>query len=278
MADSETFAIFQGASAAAGSSSSPDALADFWVATYAEMIDHIDTLITPFLRPDFFFLNIGANDGVTGDPIYPFIGRYGWHGIAVEPAPPVFERLRENYAGLPGVVVEQAAITASPTSLWYIEPHEGSPEHIVSGIGSLDRDTVVRSIQMLSLVDGILPPRAVVLPGEAPPVGTTITGDEVIGPELMEHLVEVTVPCLTVSELLAKHDVSRVDMVNIDAEGFDLEVLSMFDLANQPPALICIETAEMPDDQATATTDLLTTSGYERRGSFGLLSSLWVRD
>ena len=275
--DSETFEIFKGASAAAKAPDSTDALVEFWAERYAEMIAHIDELITPFLRPDFFFVNVGANDGVTGDPIYPFIKRYGWQGIAVEPAPPVCERLRANYADLPGVIVEQAAITRTPTSFWYIEPHEGAPEHIVSGIGSLDRDNVLHSIRILQVVDAMLPPQAVVLPGEARPVGATNTGDEVIGPGLIDHLVEVPVQCLTIPELLAKHDVARVDMVNIDAEGFDYQVLDMFDLEHDPPALICIETAEMDSDDERATTVLLDRHGYELRGAFGLLSTLYVR-
>ena len=38
-------------------------------------------------RPQPVFLEIGANDGVANDPIYPFVSRFGWTGIMVEPLP-----------------------------------------------------------------------------------------------------------------------------------------------------------------------------------------------
>jgi hypothetical protein len=275
VAESDNAGLFRGASAAAAQS--PEALVDFWSARYAEMIEHIDALLAPHLHPDFFFLNIGANDGVTGDPIYPFIERYGWRGIAVEPAPPVFERLRANYAHLPDVILEPAAITSTPTSFFYVEPFEGAPEHIVSGVGSLDREVVVKSINILRMADALLPPEPVVLPGEPPPVGSAPGSTGAMSAEVLEHIVEVPVPCLTVGELLDKYGISHVDVVNIDAEGHDYEVLQMFDLEQHPPALICIEMADMSDEAAGSTAELLARHGYEERGSFGMLSSLYVR-
>ena len=37
------------------------------------------------------FVQIGANDGSYGDPLRPYVLRYPWHGILVEPQPDVFE-------------------------------------------------------------------------------------------------------------------------------------------------------------------------------------------
>ncbi len=34
-----------------------------------------------------YFIGIGANDGVTHDPLYPFVRDFGWRGIMVEPIP-----------------------------------------------------------------------------------------------------------------------------------------------------------------------------------------------
>src|ERR1700692_184685 len=46
----------------------------------------------------FFFVNIGANDGVAGDPLVDLIRHNGWcKGIFVEPVSFLFERLRKNY-------------------------------------------------------------------------------------------------------------------------------------------------------------------------------------
>ena len=62
-------------------------------------------------RPDAFFVEVGAGDGVTVDHLRPFAARSGWRGIMVEPVPYVFERLRANYADVDGVSLENVAIT-----------------------------------------------------------------------------------------------------------------------------------------------------------------------
>jgi hypothetical protein len=48
------------------------------------------------------FLQIGANDGLRGDPIRRFIIRDDWNGIFVEPLPIVVKMLKDNYAYLKG--------------------------------------------------------------------------------------------------------------------------------------------------------------------------------
>src|SRR3954468_10330611 len=52
---------------------------------------------------DVAFLQIGANDGVTGDPIRAFVTRYGWHGVCLEPQPEAFARLQATYRDQPQV-------------------------------------------------------------------------------------------------------------------------------------------------------------------------------
>jgi hypothetical protein len=37
--------------------------------------------------PEPYFIGIGANDGVTHDPLYPFVRDFRWRGIIVEPIP-----------------------------------------------------------------------------------------------------------------------------------------------------------------------------------------------
>ena len=50
-------------------------------------LDEIRRLVDACDSPGFYFLDIGANDGVTNDPIFPFIEERGWRGLAVEPDP-----------------------------------------------------------------------------------------------------------------------------------------------------------------------------------------------
>src|SRR3954451_25448513 len=46
---------------------------------------------------DVFFLQVGANDGVTEDHIHPIVRRCGWRGLLLEPMKTSYEHLVENY-------------------------------------------------------------------------------------------------------------------------------------------------------------------------------------
>jgi len=49
---------------------------------------------------DVFFIQIGANDGFLGDPIYKYIRRDKWRGVLIEPVHYLFKQLKKNYAAL----------------------------------------------------------------------------------------------------------------------------------------------------------------------------------
>ena len=73
--------------------------------------------------PGFFFLQVGAHDGRTGDPVRRFVERYHWRGILLEPQPEVFQKLTQNYRHEPQLVLENAALafTDGAMSLYAIE-------------------------------------------------------------------------------------------------------------------------------------------------------------
>src|SRR5438552_1031180 len=48
------------------------------------------------------FLQVGAFDGVLGDPIYPLIEKYDLRGYLLEPQRDAFARLKANYARFAG--------------------------------------------------------------------------------------------------------------------------------------------------------------------------------
>ena len=60
---------------------------------------------------DFRFIQIGANDGVSGDPIYRFIQEFDWTGILVEPQKEVFDtKLQILYGTNPKIHLENVAV------------------------------------------------------------------------------------------------------------------------------------------------------------------------
>ncbi len=49
------------------------------------------------LKETVTFIQVGSNDGKSGDPLNKFINSYNWEGIVIEPIPFLFEKLKKNY-------------------------------------------------------------------------------------------------------------------------------------------------------------------------------------
>jgi FkbM family methyltransferase len=206
-------------------------------------------------RPDFFFVNIGANDGVSNDPIYPFLQTYGWRGIAVEPLDALFAELARNYAGLPGVVCERAAIASEPRPLYYISPATGYDRPWTKQVSTLDPAFLEKTIAGM---------RAHEFDGPVPA-------------GLEASIVRVDVPCLTFDELMAKHGATRVDFINIDAEGLDYEIACSIDLHRWRPAIITLETAGLNAEQRRALDRRFADHDYVFLEPLDVFSSIYVR-
>lgn len=159
------------------------------------------------VKPGLFFIQIGANDGVAFDPLRPCLLRHGWAGILVEPAPAVFQRLRANYAGQPGLVFENVAIAG--------ECGEKILHMVAGQPGVLD--------QVSSLLPGMT--------GRFAPVR----------PDGSAGLDTIPVPCLTFDDLCRRHGVGAVDLLVIDTEGYDFEIIRTIDFTRFRPWVIVYE-------------------------------------
>jgi FkbM family methyltransferase len=69
---------------------------------------------------DVTFVQAGANDGATGDPLRASILRYHLRGLLIEPLPSAFAQLQQNYASEPQVRLANCAIgpTAGRATLY----------------------------------------------------------------------------------------------------------------------------------------------------------------
>ena len=205
-------------------------------------------------HPDFFFVNIGANDGVSGDPIYPYLRKYGWRGIAVEPLDYLCDELRRNYAEFEGVVVEHAAITSTPRPFYFIAP-DATDASFVRQIGSTHSDYIEKTIALFRKYEFEGPVRE----------------------GLERSIQQVDVPCLTFEQLLAKHAVQQIDFLNIDAEHSDFEILMMIDFTRWHPSIVCLEMSEFSDAQKVQAGEVLRLSGLEYLEPFDPFSMVFVR-
>ncbi len=70
----------------------------------------------------------------------------------------------------------------------------------------------------------------------------------------------IYVPTITLTELLEKNGISKIDFLSMDIEGGELKALSGFDIERFKPELVCIEAAKLRDKIV----NYFTGYGYER--------------
>jgi len=158
-------------------------------------------------NPDFFFLQIGANDGLMCDELAPFVRQYRLRGVVVEPLPEVFRQLLHNYRDQPQVRGVQAALHRTLRRAVIHRADLSAPRLPggAPGMASFDREHLRR----FGIAD--------------------------------EHILSEEVPCLTFQELIEQQGIQRLDLLQIDTEGYDREILAMVDFERFRPPIIRFE-------------------------------------
>ena len=63
-------------------------------------------------------VQIGSNDGKTGDPLYPLLNSHPeWKALFVEPVPYLFKRLKNSYPDTTRFTFENAAISNTSNAM-----------------------------------------------------------------------------------------------------------------------------------------------------------------
>jgi FkbM family methyltransferase len=199
----------------------------------AELSLDLDMVLSHYRieHPDVCYLQVGAFDGVAGDPIYHLIERHELRGILVEPQKDVFERLKANYIRFRGFHFVNAAIAErdGTSTLYRIKPEARGPEWLHQ-IASFDREILMRHAQMV--------------PG-------------------LESMIETeTVRSLTFATLFKETGISRVDMLQIDAEGLDAQILKQFDVGLRKPPIVRFEHKHLSLAEHEAAIGCLVDHGY----------------
>jgi hypothetical protein len=89
------------------------------------------------------------------------------------------------------------------------------------------------------------------LPSKAPLV-SSLDRDQVIrnvGKEFASHIESIEVPCYTLTSLFEQRGITRVDLLQIDAEGYDLSVLKSLNFETVRPVLVNFEHALLGADE-----------------------------
>jgi FkbM family methyltransferase len=143
---------------------------------------------------DFFFIQVGAFDGLANDPLHDLIVRFKWRGILLEPQQEAFKALAATYHDQPQLSLVNAAIAERSGFRPLYKLRRGAPDlpAWAPQVASFRRETVVKH------------------------------GDVIRG---IEDLVETElVPCVSFDDLPLPA-AATVDLLQIDAEGSDFEVI-----------------------------------------------------
>ncbi|ROH92027.1 FkbM family methyltransferase [Stagnimonas aquatica] len=185
------------------------------------------------------FVQVGSNDGTQGDPLHRLLRRdRRWRGLFIEPVGFLFERLRQNYAGDARFDFANVAIAAEPGSAAFYYVSEQAKAALgerlpywYDQLGSFDRQHIVKHL------DGLLEP----------------------------YIVETALPCLPLQSVLDQHRVDRIDVLHIDTEGYDWQVLRMFDLQRYRPSVVLYEHKHLSPDDRQQARQRLKDAGYSLR-------------
>jgi FkbM family methyltransferase len=197
---------------------------------------HTEALLEDFATavPEAFFVQIGANDGQTGDPIYGLLARGGrrWRGVMVEPVAHLFAQLSERYGGNSAIRLERAAIGETDGTT-VIHRLQTKPEDSLwlQQLPSLDLELLLRNARQFGVSEKLI--------------------------------VSETVPSFTVSTLLKRHDISRLDLLVIDTEGWDWRILRQFDLTVLRPKLVLYEHQHLSPEERAQAHQFLARDAYE---------------
>ena len=151
-------------------------------------------------------IQIGANDGSRFDELNIFIKKYKIKSVLVEPINEYFEDLKRNYKNFKNVYFENSAITVGTKKKEIFVVNNKNlddyDEHI-KGISSFDKNHLIKH--------GVK----------------------------SNHILKKKINCISILNLLKKYNISNLDILFIDAEGYDGDILiDFFSSSTQEPILI----------------------------------------
>jgi FkbM family methyltransferase len=194
---------------------------------------------------NFTVVQIGANDGITHDPIHKFIKRDDWKGVLLEPQPDVFhEFLTKIYAKNKGIHPLCAAIGEKDGSQPIYKVGFSSMRW-ATGLASFSKEKIEQAFK-----DGIVA-------SNCKRFGIEIPADQ--SQWISHEEVQVIAP----ATLIQTYGLDHIDLLQIDAEGYDLEVIRIFDIPTTRPQAIIFENVGLNAADYAACLQLLEEENYQ---------------
>ena len=203
-----------------------------WLPKQKPMGEILESYIN--LKKNVFFIQIGSNDGVSGDSINKYINQYNWQGILVEPVSFLFEKLKQNYSSHQGrLIFENYAVSSEDGEATFYRlktDHDPNLPNWYSELGTLNKEIILEH------------------------------RDEVIGFD--DLLIEEKIKTISFNSLLKKHNIKTVDLIEIDTEGHDLEILKLINFIDLKVDIVIFEHAHLKKSDHKRSIKMLNKNGF----------------
>ena len=164
------------------------------------------------------------------DPLRKYIDKCGWRGVVIEPQPRAANQLRELYRHNKRIIILQAALDGkSGRRTLYMVDAPRAPAW-AGGLASFQRDTILKHSDLI--------------------------------PGLETMILEDAVDCVTFDEVLEVVRRKQIDLLQIDTEGADGHILSLFPFDRVQPAIIHWEVKHLSTSEREACLDRLAAFAY----------------
>jgi hypothetical protein len=80
-----------------------------------------------------------------------------------------------------------------------------------------------------------------------------------------EYISEEKVLCISTSTLLKQNRIGKIDWLQIDTEGFDYEVIKMFNIEQTKPTVISYENMHLSEEDKNSCINYLVINNYQVR-------------
>lgn len=179
-------------------------------------------------------IQVGANDGVMSDPVNQIISACRLPAILVEPLPDIFEMLVKTYANKQDIFFENAAVSDKPgtAEIFRVDQSLKNMPDWIRGTASFDKSILLKH-------------------------------EHIVGRNIDDHIVSVTVPVITIEQLLKRHSaIKKITAIQIDTEGHDFLVVKSAIDAGCLPRIFNYETIHLSLVDQIACRNLLASRGY----------------
>ncbi len=177
-----------------------------------------------YLKKINYFVQVGAHDGEMHDPLNSLLLKNKWNGILIEPQKDMLKKYKNRYKDRDNLIFINAAVhpTESSIDLYKIKSPD---EYSHTGWAS------------------IMPKRF---------------KDTIYEKDLIIEKVRA----IPLMNIIHNSGFKHIDLLQIDTEGYDLDVLKMFDLNIFHPLLIQFEHYHLSKKQYEESVDYLKNYGY----------------